>query len=90
MPSKRRGRPGTARRGTTAAASPGFEPRLDDPGRDEEVGADVGDGLGDAGLDLDAFARRGPRGEAGPKRTSRLPAASLPEAAQRTTWPQNR
>ena len=29
-------------------------------------------------------------GRTGPNRTKALPAVSLPEAAQRTTWPQNR
>ncbi len=62
---------------------------LEDAGGDQQVGADPGDPLGDPRPE----PRRSPsatRGRAGPNRTRALPAASLPDAAQRTTWPQNR
>ena len=61
-----------------------------DAGGNQEVGAHTLDALGDPGLDARSPSPSAARGLSGPNRTKRLPAASLPDAAQRTTWPQNR
>lgn len=59
--------------------------RREDAGGDEQVGGEAGEARGDPGLDPSPF----PLGDLGPNRTCASPAASRPDDAQRTAWPQN-
>ena len=90
-PSNVRGWPGTGRRATTATASGRFE---FEPARKTRAAIRGAGPTSGTASPIRAWMRTGSpssrRGLTGPNRTNPFPAASLPAAAQRTTWPQNR